>query len=362
MLSQLDLNREGCLILLKVFISSTITDLQFVRQTLGDKIEAQLDHNVVMSESYSFDWTGKNIIESCLKEVRNSDIYILVIGERYGSIIEEEAISITQAEYRQAIASKKPILIVITNETWKMYRHESTKLNEHLKIFISEVSSNFKRNIKSFSTSEEAFEYVRAQLSILLGNYVKSELHPSDIYGIIEKGMKYESYFRFLVSLISNGITEQKDYNRVLSSFSQSLQSEDINNNEYIPAPVLRLTRSTGSTLYLLSEDETQLDKMGSTGDVGGNSYYDLQDENSYVSQTFLSQESKLFENIKPGKQKEYIMCIPMAEKYILTLHFLVELEYQTNYEANYILDGIFNKNKDLFDIFNLYLEKSVIK
>jgi hypothetical protein len=343
--------------MLRVFISSTIKDLHFVRQTLADKIESLLGHDVVISESVSFDWTSRNIVESCLKEVRNSDVYVLVIGERIGTLLDQEHISITQAEFRQARADKKPIFVVIMNETWILFE-QTNKIDEHLRQFISEVGSNFNRNLKRFSSSEEAFEYVRAQMSILLKNYLKLGIHHDDVHDIINKGRRYEGYYRFLISLLSNSLNYSEDFNRILSSFSREIKCGDIYNNEFVPESLVRLTDTTGGTLYRLSENQKILNKIGVTGDIGGHDTYNVDDTNSYVSDAFLRQEAKLFKKERPGELKEYIMCIPMAEKYIVSLHFLVDQEYQSNYDQQLILNGIFNKNKILFDILNLYLEK----
>jgi hypothetical protein len=340
--------------LLRVFLSSTIKDLHFVRQTIGDKIESQLGHDVVMSESIQFDWTEEDIVKSCLREVENADVYVLIVGNRHGSQVSEEGLSITQAEYRQAKAKKKPIFVVILNDTWVLYTQAPEKLDPPLNEFILEVSSNFKRNVKTFSASEEAFDYIRAQLSILLKNYLELQLPAHEIHGIINKGKRYQDYFRFVISLIEN----RNDYNRIISVLTQELRSGDINNQEFIPQPIIRLSKITGATLYCLSNNSEELIKVGSTGDVGGRTVYNLNDHSSYVCVTFLSQESKLFEKETAAEEKEIILCIPIAEQYILTLHFLVEQEYQEHYDENLILDEIYNKNKVLFNTFNLFLKK----
>jgi hypothetical protein len=340
--------------MLRIFLSSTIKDLHFVRRTLADKIESDLGHDVVMSESINFDWTREDIVRSCLREVENSDVYVLIVGNRHGSQVSEEGLSITQAEYRQAKAKKKPIYVVIMNDTWVLYTQAPENLDSLLHEFISEVSSNFQRNVKTFSTSEEAFDYIRAQCSLLLKSYLELQLPAHEIHDIINKGKRYQDYFRFVISLIEN----RNNYNRIMSVFTQELVSGDINNQEFIPQPIIRLSKTTGATLYCLSNNREELIKVGSTGDVGGRTAYNINDKTSYVCVTFLSQESKLFEKETAAEEKEKILCIPIAEQYILTLHFLVEQEYQEHYDENLILDEIYNKNKVLFNTFNLFLEK----
>ncbi|MDQ0337604.1 hypothetical protein J2S00_000374 [Caldalkalibacillus uzonensis] len=306
-----------------------------------------------MSESIRFDWTREDIIKSCLQEVENSDVYVLLIGKYFGSQVKE-GLSITQAEYHQAKAKKKPIFIVILNETWVLYQQAPQKLDQEFYKFISEVSSNFRHYVKTFSNSEEAFNYIRAQLSHLLKGYLELQLPAREIHDIINRGKRFQSYFRFAISLIEN----QTDYNRIIAAFTQELESGDINNQDFIPQPIIRLSKATGATLYRSADHGEELIKVGSTGDVGGRTAYNLNDHSSYVSVTFQSQESKLFEKETAAGEKENILCIPIAKQFILTLHFLVEQEYQKRYDENLILEEIYNKNKVLFNTFNLFFAK----
>lgn len=54
-------------------------------------------------------------IEECLRAVRRSDIYLGVIGTRYGST-DAQGVSITQCEYEEAYQDRKTILIYLLDE------------------------------------------------------------------------------------------------------------------------------------------------------------------------------------------------------------------------------------------------------
>lgn len=54
-------------------------------------------------------------LEECLEAVRRAQIYVGVIGTRYGSK-DEDGISITQREYEEAYRQKKTILIYLLDE------------------------------------------------------------------------------------------------------------------------------------------------------------------------------------------------------------------------------------------------------
>lgn len=83
-----------------VFFSSTFRDFQIARQkillgfqNLDIKIEA-MEH---------FDATGKTPKVECLHRLEESQVYLLVIGEMYGSIDQETGLSFTELEYDKAV-------------------------------------------------------------------------------------------------------------------------------------------------------------------------------------------------------------------------------------------------------------------
>jgi len=340
--------------LLRVFISSTIRDLAFVRSSLAGQIESMLGHHAVVSESIEFNFTGSgNIVESCMEEIEKSDVYLLVIGERYGSIVPEWGISITHAEYRHALATGKPVLVMVLNRIWILYQDGSPSLESGLKQFIDEVSSNFARNVKPFDSSDDAFAYIRAQLSILLKNYVRTGLNPLEIHDIIRTSRVHESANRLFVSLLENSDHASPDYARILSVFIQELQTGVIRNH----LVQIQLSQVTGATLYKLTADGQRLVKLGSAGNVGGRESFQVTDTSSYVSQTYLSGKTELFEVEKLGF-REYISCVPISKQFIVTLHCFLEKQSRGAFNSRIVLDEITNNNQVLFGILALFLER----
>lgn len=93
----------------KAFISSVISGFEDYRQAAKKAIEL-MGHTPVMSENFS----ARNYSSetACIHEVEQSDIYILIMGEKYG-FGTKEGISVTQTEFRAAIATNRPILVFI---------------------------------------------------------------------------------------------------------------------------------------------------------------------------------------------------------------------------------------------------------
>ncbi|QFT88091.1 hypothetical protein FIU87_05520 [Bacillus sp. THAF10] len=98
---------------LQVFISSTFTDLQEERQAA---VEAVLNAGHIpagMELFKSGDVSQKEVIK---KWINDSDVYMLILGGRYGVIDEETGISYTHWEYEYAGEIGKPRFAIIIHE------------------------------------------------------------------------------------------------------------------------------------------------------------------------------------------------------------------------------------------------------
>ena len=90
----------------KVYVSSTIVDLDAERQAVIDWLVAA-QHQVV----HSYRPNSDTVRDSCLADVDTCDLYVLILGHRYGFQPPEdnpEGLSITQLEFRRAGQSGKP--------------------------------------------------------------------------------------------------------------------------------------------------------------------------------------------------------------------------------------------------------------
>ena len=90
----------------KVYVSSTVADLQAERRAVIDGL-VQARHQPV--HSYLPD--SETVRDSCLADVDGCDLYVLILGHRYGFIPETnnpERLSITHLEFRRA--DRKPRL------------------------------------------------------------------------------------------------------------------------------------------------------------------------------------------------------------------------------------------------------------
>jgi hypothetical protein len=93
---------------MKVFISSLIAGMQNVRRAARDAVTT-LRHEAVMAEDFGAQPASPQV--ACLTGLRQSDLVVLVLGERYGAE-QPSGLSATHEEYREAQGSK-PVLAFV---------------------------------------------------------------------------------------------------------------------------------------------------------------------------------------------------------------------------------------------------------
>ncbi len=144
---------------LQVFVSSTYKDLIEERQTA---VEAILDAGHIPAGMELFK-AGESQMKTIKKWIDDSDVYMLILGGRYGSIDEESGKSYTHLEYEYALSRKMPTFAVILEDSYlytKAIRTDKESIFEKYNTdkyisFINIVKSNivkFVKNIDQIST------------------------------------------------------------------------------------------------------------------------------------------------------------------------------------------------------------------
>lgn len=98
---------------LQVFISSTYKDLIQERQAA---VEAILKSGNIPAGMELFTAGNKSQWEVIQRWISDSDIYMIILGGRYGSIEPTSGLSYTEIEYDFAVSSEKPYFAVVINE------------------------------------------------------------------------------------------------------------------------------------------------------------------------------------------------------------------------------------------------------
>lgn len=97
----------------RIFVSSTKEDLIQYREAV-ETVLTGMEH-IPLGMEY-FVSSPDSPIDVCLATVRRSQLYIVIVGMRYGSIEEGSGKSFTELEYDEAVKNKIPVLAFIIDE------------------------------------------------------------------------------------------------------------------------------------------------------------------------------------------------------------------------------------------------------
>ncbi len=215
--------------ILKVFISSTCYDLDNVRDGLRDFIY-DIGYEPVMSDYGDVLYDPRiHTHTSCIEEVKNCDMLVLLIGGRFGgraineamsavdfekvkekikagTVIDDEQLSITHLEVLIAIEYGLPVYTFIKEDV--LSDHKLYEENKD-KTIISEITFP---SIEKQNTAKYIFEFINMVRLRNCGNNIFPFKKESDIEDMLKK--QWSSYFQKLIKE-QFGKKEKSDNNKL---------------------------------------------------------------------------------------------------------------------------------------------------
>ncbi|MFM2584777.1 DUF4062 domain-containing protein [Vibrio campbellii] len=226
---------------LRVFISSTYYDLKHVRSYVSDFIN-KMGYEPTLSEkgriAYDPDYA---LDKSCYRDAETTDIFVLIVGGRYGSATSEtdktqlsgtfyeQYESVTRKEFESAVAKEVPTYILVEKsvmneyETFKKNRNNSTIKYAHVD---SVNIFHFLDDIFSKSRNNPAFQFEQ----------------PQEIEAWLKN--QWSGYFRTLL--------EKRSQNQQLNSLTQQVTSlNSINNSlqRYLEEVIMKVAGDNASQI-----------------------------------------------------------------------------------------------------------------
>jgi hypothetical protein len=241
----------------RVFISSTYYDLKHVRSSLDLFVES-LGFEPVLSEKGDIAYTPDTPLdESCYREASTADIFVLIIGGRYGTEASgkqkmhshsfyDRYDSITKKEYENAILRDVPVYVLIENNVYSEYQtYLRNKENKNItyahvdsvNIFqlIEEILSKPRNNpIHTFERFSDIESWLRDQWAGLFRELLQKQSQQQQLTAlgvqITELKATNETMRRYLEAVM-RGITPDAS-TKLIKSEQQRL--EEIERNERI--------------------------------------------------------------------------------------------------------------------------------
>jgi hypothetical protein len=157
---------------LQVFVSSTFSDLKEERQAA---VEAILSAGHIPAGMELFAAGDESQMEVIKQWIAESDVYLLILGGRYGSTEPKTGKSYTQLEYEYAIELEKPLFACVINQASEEERVKARGTNvierenpQELKKFRAEVLT---RVVKFWSDSKD----IKIAISEKLSEFARRE-------------------------------------------------------------------------------------------------------------------------------------------------------------------------------------------
>ncbi|GHN02081.1 hypothetical protein WSM22_35700 [Cytophagales bacterium WSM2-2] len=122
----------------RVFISSTCYDLGQIRDSLSEFLESYFYEPMLSERGDVFFHPDLHTHESCINEIENCQIFILIIGGRFGGTYKyDQSKSITNAEYEAAKFRKIPVFTFIKKDLFE--DHRLFQRNKHKEKLIDQI-------------------------------------------------------------------------------------------------------------------------------------------------------------------------------------------------------------------------------
>lgn len=191
----------------RVFISSTYYDLKHIRASLDIFVDS-FGYEPVLSEKGNIAYTHESALdESCYREAENSDIFVLIVGGRYGSEVSggdkipkptffERYESITKKEYESATSRDIPVYILIekgVHSEYQTFLRNKDKKDidyahvESVNVFhlIEDILSKPRNNpIQTFEKFEDIETWLREQWAGLFRELLRRQSQQQQLSGL----------------------------------------------------------------------------------------------------------------------------------------------------------------------------------
>lgn len=191
---------------MKVFVSSPKEGFENIRKSCKETLE-YLGLDFFISEFEGS--TPSDSINVCLNEVRNCDIYILLLVNEYGSIIQHKNKSLTEMEFDEARKNNIPIFV------YKLEYFDYDKRQREFIKKVEDISTGLFRGEVIYNTNK-----LKQRLTSDIVNYLayKKELYPIKYISSIKEDTKHRalaSISEQFSPLTSNKIDFNKFYTEI---------------------------------------------------------------------------------------------------------------------------------------------------
>ena len=207
----------------RVFVSSTCYDLRYIRENLKFFIKNMGFEPVLSEEGNVYYAVEKDVQEACLSEISNCQMFVLIIGGRFGSKFQKEPESIVNHEYRAAIKQKVPVFAMVEQQVNSEYRvflknKQNQKIDpakiyypgvDSIKIFefMKEVQNNLENNaLVPFENYSRLESYLKQQWAGLMFSFLTKKAESERVMDMLDTIKTMSNRIEFLSKQILSSV------------------------------------------------------------------------------------------------------------------------------------------------------------
>jgi hypothetical protein len=210
----------------RIFVSSTCYDLRYIRENLKFFIK-NLGYKPILSEDGGVFYNPNlHVQDACLAEVPTCQLFLLIIGGRFGSEFKGSEKSITNHEYLEAVQAKIPIFALVEKAAHDQYylyiANRSNKALDASKIhypsvdsvkifdFISSVQGQVVNNaLFPFSDFEGMQGYLRQQWASMFNGFLTQRQQTQSVADVLNQINKTNAQVEYLSRQIAASIGDK---------------------------------------------------------------------------------------------------------------------------------------------------------
>lgn len=223
---------------LQVFVSSTYTDLIEERQAA---VEAILQAGHIPAGMELFSAGNDSQLQTIYKWIDESDVYMLILGGRYGSIDTKTGKSYTQLEYEYALSKNIPIFSIVLSDSY--------------------LTNNIAKNGLNNTMEQDTPDKYKDFKSLVMSKIVKLVNDTKDIkLGIIISLYSLLDTYPFIGWVKSNPTNSTTTINNSAykPSTNQNIIHEENNNGNLSVFVIMPFTEKWSDDTYLVLKDICQ--------------------------------------------------------------------------------------------------------
>ena len=349
----------------RIFISSTCYDLQEIRFQLRRFIE-DIGYEPVMSEFGDIFYDlGQHVQDACKEEISRSNVFILVVGNNYGSIYHKPSEgsqvpdSVTLQEFRKALAVGVPKYIFINRFVQHDFENYSRALSKNIAKYFSsndvadenvhKMKNSLKKNFdNNYPFPQEAYRYVFYFLDEIYNLDTNNAVYPFESFDNIKESLRKQwagFFYEALTKEQTVSIDKVDKLERRLGKIEYQLKllSDGItsrNENNTISIDIASLAKELN--IDNLSEIQNRIDNI---------LYKILYDEND---EEYVYQLLKFTQIVTPEKASEWIKHIGQIIKEYKWSKYISASDVFSDFSFEFVHGSYNLTHKLLFELFSI--------